>query len=53
MVLGVPALVQALCYGALYAVLGPLLYFAWRDLCGSAGTGTGTPPPSPPPVLEA
>lgn len=51
MMLGVPALVQALCYAALYTVLGPLLYVAWRDLCD--GTQTGRPPSSPPPVLEA
>lgn len=51
MMLGIPTLVQALCYAALYTVLGPLLYFAWRDLCD--GAQAGSPPSSPPPVLEA
>ncbi|HET7359354.1 MAG TPA: BPSS1780 family membrane protein [Rhodanobacteraceae bacterium] len=50
--LGVPALAQAVCYAALYAVLGPLLYAAWRDLCVPAADHetTGAPPPQ---VLEA
>lgn len=48
---GVPVLALALCYAALYAVLGPLLYIAWRDLCdASAAAGA---PPTPSQVLEA
>ncbi len=53
--------VQVGLYTALYAVLGPLLHAAWRDLGGHAATQDDRhrappPPPAPPPpsgVLEA
>ena len=60
----VMAIVQLGLYTALYAVLGPLLHAAWRDLGGHADTSgdddhghsNGPPPPAPPPpsgFLEA
>jgi hypothetical protein len=57
----VMAVVQLGLYTALYAVLGPLLHAAWRDLDDHADSSdrddrAPPPPPAPPPpsgILEA
>ena len=42
-------LAQMLINVLVYSLLGPLLYFAWRDLCQTSEHSAPTPPPSPRP----
>lgn len=58
LLIGLPSLASLLVYAVLYTLLGPTLYFAWRDLFGPRDAAqdrqasSGTPQP-PPPSFEA
>ena len=47
------ALTQMLINVLIYSLLGPLLYFAWRDLAQTPDAGAESPPSAPPPGSSA